>query len=106
MTLRFATAAFAATLLLGAFSVSAEEADPEAPAPATSTADATSALDPMAFVRGAQKWGNTCARCHAMRDAKDLDDAEWQVVVTHMRARAGLTATDSAEILRFLQQSN
>lgn len=62
--------------------------------------------DPMAFVRGAQAWGNTCARCHGMRDAKEFDDAQWQVIMTHMRARAGLTGSDSRDILLFLQQSN
>ena len=27
------------------------------------------------FVRGAQKWGDNCTRCHNLRDAKEFSDA-------------------------------
>lgn len=96
MTIRLSTITLLATLLGGPSAVPAQQAT-DAPVPTA---------DPIAFVRGAQKWGNTCSRCHAMRDPKDLDDAQWQVAVAHMRARAGLTATDAGDIVRFLQQSN
>lgn len=62
--------------------------------------------DPMAFVRGAQRWANTCNRCHSMRDPREFDDAQWQVIVAHMRVRAALTESDAADIRRFLQESN
>lgn len=101
MTKTFATLSFALILFAGSSPLARAEATAD-----TDTAAAAPAPDPMAFVRGAQKWGNTCARCHAMRDAREFDDAQWQVIVAHMRARAGLTAADSADILRFLQQSN
>jgi len=58
------------------------------------------------FIRGVSLWANTCARCHNMRDAQELSDKKWEVVVTHMRMRAGLTGQDSRDILAFLQQSN
>lgn len=64
------------------------------------------AADPMIFARGAQAWANNCARCHNMRDAKELRDDQWHVVVVHMRLRAGLTASESRDIVRFLQESN
>jgi hypothetical protein len=41
-----------------------------------------------------------------MRDAAELRDDQWRPVVAHMRLRAGLTATESRQILQFLQQSN
>lgn len=78
---------------------------PVAAEPSSERTGAAPASDSMAFVRGAQKWGNTCARCHSMRDAKEFNDAQWQVIVAHMRARAGLTAEDASDILRFLQES-
>lgn len=99
MTRTFAAVSFALVLSAGLPGLAAAEATAEG-------SDAAPAPDPMAFVRGAQKWANTCARCHGIRDARELDDAQWQVVVAHMRARAGLTATDAQDILRFLQQSN
>lgn len=69
-------------------------------------AERTQGDDPMAFARGAQSWANNCARCHNMRDASELRDDQWRVVVGHMRLRAGLTASESKEILLFLQGSN
>lgn len=58
------------------------------------------------FARGAKLWSETCASCHNMRDPKDLDDDAWEVVVAHMRLRAGLTGQDTRDILEFLKRSN
>lgn len=41
-----------------------------------------------------------------MRDPKSKTDAQWQVVVTHMRLRAGLEGQQARDILTFLQGSN
>lgn len=62
--------------------------------------------DPAAFARGAQAWAGHCARCHNMRDPRELRDDQWRAVVTHMRIRTGLTGRQSRDILRFLQESN
>lgn len=72
-----------------------------AAAPATATAP-----DMAAFARGAKAWANTCARCHGMRDPKDLTDIQWKVVATHMRLRAGLDGQQVRDITVFLQGSN
>lgn len=62
--------------------------------------------DPAAFARGAKAWVNHCARCHNMRDPRELRDDQWRAVVTHMRIRTGLTGEQARDILRFLQESN
>jgi len=62
--------------------------------------------DPAAFARGARAWAGQCARCHNMRDPRELRDDQWRAVVTHMRIRAGLTGQQARDILRFLQESN
>ena len=62
--------------------------------------------DPMQFAKGAKTWADTCARCHNMRAANSLRDDQWRVAVAHMRVRAGLTATEAANVLAFLQQTN
>ena len=62
--------------------------------------------DPAAFARGARAWADNCARCHNMRDAKELRDDQLKPVVTHMRIRAPLTGAEAREILLFLQSSN
>ena len=58
------------------------------------------------FARGALKWSNTCMHCHNIRDPKELDDADWRLVIMHMRIRAGLTRKDADDILAFMQKSN
>ena len=62
--------------------------------------------DPAAFARGARAWAEQCARCHNMRDPRELRDDQWRAVVTHMRVRAGLTGEQARDILRFLQEGN
>lgn len=62
--------------------------------------------DPLAFARGARLWVQQCARCHEMRDAKELRDDQWKPVVTHMQIRGGLSGAQARDILRFLQGSN
>lgn len=67
---------------------------------------ATSLPDPAQFARGAQTWANTCARCHNMRDPKELRDDQWRAAMAHMRVRAGLTGQETRDVLAFLQGSN
>ena len=75
------------------------------PALAADTPEAAQA-DPMQFARGAQTWANNCARCHNMRDPKELRDDQWRTAVAHMRVRAGLTGQEARDVLKFLQGSN
>jgi len=56
--------------------------------------------------RGASLWSQNCARCHNMRDPKEFRDDLWKPIVTHMRIRAGLTGSDTRDILAFLKASN
>jgi mono/diheme cytochrome c family protein len=58
------------------------------------------------FIRGAQVWASNCTRCHNVRDPKEFNDREWQVIVSHMRIRAGLTGQEARDTLEFMQQSN
>ena len=58
------------------------------------------------FIKGALAWANNCTRCHNPRDARELRDDQWVVVVSHMRVRAGLTGQEARDILKFLQESN
>jgi len=62
--------------------------------------------DPMQFARGAKTWADNCARCHNMRDPKELRDDQWRAAMMHMRVRAGLTGPEAEDILKFLQGSN
>lgn len=75
------------------------------PARAADTPAAQQA-DPMQFARGAKTWGDNCARCHNMRDPRELRDDQWRAAVAHMRVRGGLTGQESRDVLAFLQGSN
>ncbi len=90
--------AIAIPLGLGAFLL-------ERPAQAASTPAATQP-DLMQFARGAQTWANNCARCHNMRNPKELRDDQWRAVVSHMRVRGNLTGKEARDVLVFLQGSN
>lgn len=93
-----------ATILLLLVIAVATAATPESPPaeakPPPSTADIA------AFGRGARAWADNCVRCHAMRDPKSLNDAQWTAVVAHMRLRAGLDGQVARDITLFLKASN
>ncbi len=55
---------------------------------------------------GAQLWGENCGRCHNIRPTTSLDDDHWELVVQHMRTRAGLTEDEAFKITEFLKISN
>lgn len=69
-------------------------------------ASARAPLDPMVFAQGARLWAETCARCHSMRNARELRDDQWRVTVSHMRVRSGITQSEAEAIVAFLQASN
>lgn len=94
----FLAAMIAAPLALGALFL-------ERPVQAADTV-AEAPQDPMQFARGAKTWANNCARCHNMRDPKELRDDQWRAVVSHMRVRGGLTGGEARDVEAFLQASN
>jgi len=55
---------------------------------------------------GAQLWAENCSRCHNLQPPQRYSNAQWDVVVLHMRQRANLTGQDARLITRFLQASN
>jgi hypothetical protein len=55
---------------------------------------------------GNQLWAENCGRCHNIRPPETFSDAQWAVVVHHMRLRANLTGDEADAILKFLQASN
>jgi len=55
---------------------------------------------------GSQLWSENCARCHNMRSPSAYSDAEWEVVVHHMRVRARLTPEEHKAITEFLKSAN
>jgi hypothetical protein len=54
----------------------------------------------------AKLWAQNCSRCHNVRPAVTYSDAQWDVIVHHMRIRAYLTGAESRTIVQFLKEAN
>jgi hypothetical protein len=83
-------------------------ADDKSAGTASTTTTTTSATQPSGAVAkdGSQLWSENCARCHNMRSPGSYSDAEWEVVMHHMRVRARLAPEKHKAILEFLKSAN
>jgi len=72
----------------------------------TSTTTARAPMQKMQTKDGSQLWSESCAMCHNMRSPSSYSDAEWEVVMHHMRIRAHLTPDEHKAILEFLKSAN
>jgi hypothetical protein len=75
-------------------------------APTTTQPDSFALFGPPPKKSGVQLWSENCMRCHNGRPPEEFSDAQWDVIVHHMRLRANLTGEESREIVKFLQASN
>jgi hypothetical protein len=57
-------------------------------------------------VDAAKLWAQNCSRCHNLRPAKSFSDAQWDVIVHHMRVRGNLTGQEARAIGAFLKEAN
>lgn len=55
---------------------------------------------------GAELWARNCLPCHNVRSPSVYSDADWDVVMQHMRIRANLAASDTETIAKFLKSAN
>lgn len=65
-----------------------------------------SGQDPAQIAAGARAWSQNCTRCHNARSPLERNDADWAIIVGHMRARANLTKTQATAITAYLQAVN
>src|SRR5438045_762790 len=77
----------------------------------TPKSTATAAVAPPKTVKatnqsGAQLWASNCGHCHNIRSPSSYSDAQWDVVMLHMRIRANLTADEHRQILAFLKSAH
>ena len=54
---------------------------------------------------GEELWSNNCMRCHNLRPATMYGNAQWDVIVHHMRLRANITGQEQRAIVEFLKSS-
>jgi hypothetical protein len=56
------------------------------------------------ILSGADLYAMHCNRCHPERYATEWTAAQWKTIMTHMRVRANLPASQAKMILKFLQE--
>lgn len=54
----------------------------------------------------AELWTQNCLPCHNVRSPSAYSDADWDIVMQHMRVRANLGASDAETIAKFLKSAN
>ena len=54
---------------------------------------------------GEELWSNNCMRCHNIRPPTMYSDAQWDVIVHHMRLRANITGQEQRAIVAFLKSA-
>ncbi len=55
---------------------------------------------------GADLWSQNCSRCHNIRSPQEFNDAQWEIIVSHMRIIGGIPAAQARAITKFLQETN
>jgi hypothetical protein len=54
---------------------------------------------------GEELWTNNCLRCHNIRPPTMYTNAQWDVIVHHMRLRANITGQEQRAIVEFLKSA-
>jgi hypothetical protein len=80
-------------------------ADPKAKQKTTSESGSTVSSDTYMGLTGEQLWSNNCLRCHNIRPGTMYGNAQWDVIVHHMRLRANITGQEQRAIVEFLKSS-
>ena len=79
-------------------------AGPKADQTTTQSGGAVSS-DSYMGLSGEELWSNNCLRCHNIRPPTMYSDAQWDVIVHHMRIRANITGQEQRAIVEFLKST-
>jgi len=72
----------------------------------TTLINGCSASKKVADKSGAQLWAENCNRCHNAPGPGEFNNANWDIVGTHMQVRANLTKTQIDKVIDFLKSTN
>jgi cytochrome c5 len=65
-------------------------------------ADVTSSATLPDLQAGRSVFINSCGRCHAFYSPDNLSVANWKTIVPNMASRAGLSATETAQVTKYV----
>jgi hypothetical protein len=94
----------ALALLMFASAPCAAFAGPKASGSTTTDSSSAASGDYMGL-SGEELWSNNCLRCHNIRPPTMYSDAQWDVIVHHMRLRANITGQEQRAIVEFLKSA-
>ena len=80
-------------------------ADPKAKRKTATESTGTVSSDSYMGLTGEELWSNNCLRCHNIRPPTMYGNAQWDVIVHHMRLRANITGQEQRAIVEFLKSA-
>ena len=80
-------------------------ADPKAKRKTATESSGAVSSDSYMGLSGEELWSNNCLRCHNIRPPTMYGNAQWDVIVHHMRLRANITGQEQRAIVEFLKSS-
>jgi len=80
-------------------------AEPKENGKADNTSSSVASSDSYMGLSGEELWSNNCLRCHNIRPPTMYSDAQWDVIVHHMRLRANITGQEQRAIVDFLKSA-
>jgi hypothetical protein len=80
-------------------------ADPKSGRSTSTNSSETASNDSYMGLSGEELWSNNCLRCHNIRPPTMYSDAQWDVIVHHMRLRANITGQEQRAIVAFLKSA-
>jgi len=95
----------AALLLLFASTTCNLFAEPKANGKAAPDSSGAVSNDSYMGLSGEELWSNNCLRCHNIRPPTMYTNAQWDVIVHHMRLRANITGHEQRAIVAFLKSA-
>jgi hypothetical protein len=80
-------------------------AEPKANGATSTTSSGAASSDSYMGLSGEELWSNNCLRCHNIRPPTMYSNAQWDVIVHHMRLRANITGQEQRAIVEFLKSA-
>jgi len=80
-------------------------AGPKADQTTTNQSASAVSSDSYMGLSGQELWSNNCLRCHNIRPPTMYGEAQWDVIVHHMRLRANITGQEQRAIVEFLKST-
>jgi hypothetical protein len=80
-------------------------AEPKAHGKAAINSSSAASSDSYMGLSGEELWSNNCLRCHNIRPPTMYNDAQWDVILHHMRLRANITGQEQRAIVEFLKSA-